>query len=94
MTYDEPKRPQEEMRRVSSREGDNGISPSLLGWTPHEVRRTMGTAHLQAECQIQVPTMSRMSKAERDLWVAIDKILVKLQRVEDKLNSHLKEGKI
>jgi len=38
--------------------------------------------------------MSRMSKAERDLWVAIDKILVKLQRVEDKLDSHLKEGKI
>jgi hypothetical protein len=35
-----------------------------------------------------------MSKAERDLWVAIDKILVKLQRVEDKLDSHLKEGKI
>lgn len=34
--------------------------------------------------------MSRMSKAERDLWVAIDKVLVKLQRVEDKLDAHIR----
>ena len=73
---------------MSPREGDNGISPSLLGWTPHEVRRPMDAPHLQWD------PMSRMTKGERDLWVAIDKVLVKLQRVEDKLDSHLKEGKI
>ena len=35
--------------------------------------------------------MSRMTKAERDLWVAIDKVLVKLQRVEDKLDAHIRK---